>query len=92
VLIPTADADRLMLRPDVVAAVTAGRFNVWAVESVDAAIELLTGVPAGERDDAGTYPPESVNGRAEARLRVLADAARDLARPRRAKGRAKDRS
>ena len=92
VLIPTAAADRLMLRPDVVAAVAAGRFNVWAVESVDAAIELLTGVPAGERDDAGTYPPESVNGRAEARLRVLADAARDLARPRRAKGRAKDRS
>ncbi len=91
VLIPTADADRLMLRPDVVAAVAAGRFNVWAVDTVDAALELLSGVPAGERDDAGSYPRESVNGRAEARLRALAEAARDLARPRRAKGRAKTR-
>ncbi len=91
VVIPTADADRLMLRPDVVGAVAAGRFSVWAVDTVDAAIELLTGVPAGERDEHGAYPARSVNGRAEASLRALAAAARDLAAPRRGKGRRRTR-
>jgi predicted ATP-dependent protease len=43
VLIPAANRRHLMLRDDVVAAVTAGQFHIWTADEVDAALELLTG-------------------------------------------------
>jgi hypothetical protein len=45
-----------MLRDDVVVAVAAGQFHIWTAERVDDTLELLTGVPAGDPDDAGVYP------------------------------------
>ncbi len=68
VLIPPANIKHLMLRHDVVAAAEAGRFRIFAPTTVDEAISLLTGVEAGERDAAGNFPDESVNGRVEKRL------------------------
>jgi lon-related putative ATP-dependent protease len=73
VLIPAANVKHLMLHHDVVAAVAAGQFQIYAVETIDQGIELLTGVPAGERDAAGEFPAGSVNQRVEARLVALAD-------------------
>jgi lon-related putative ATP-dependent protease len=73
VLIPASNVKHLMLRHDVVAAVAVGQFQVYAVDTIDQGIELLTGVPAGERDDAGEFPTGSVNQRVEARLIALAD-------------------
>jgi lon-related putative ATP-dependent protease len=73
VLIPASNVKHLMLRHDVVAAVAAGQFQVYPVETIDQGIELLTGVPAGERDDTGEFPAGSVNQRVEARLATLAD-------------------
>jgi predicted ATP-dependent protease len=81
VLVPAANVQHLMLRQDVVAAVGAGRFRVVPVESVDGAMELLTGVPAGERDERGAFPEGSVNGRVEARLAKLAESVRALSQP-----------
>jgi predicted ATP-dependent protease len=68
-----------MLREDVVEAARQGRFHVWAVETVDQGIELLTGVPAGERGADGAFPPDTVNARVAARLEALAEAARAFA-------------
>lgn len=65
VLIPRSNVPHLMLRHDVVAAVQEGRFAVYAVETVDQAIEILTGRTAGERDEQGLFPADSVNGRVE---------------------------
>ena len=48
VLIPAANIQDLMLRVAVVEAVKAGQFHIWAVETVDQGIELLTGRPAAE--------------------------------------------
>jgi lon-related putative ATP-dependent protease len=73
VLIPGTNVKHLMLRHDVVAAVDAGQFYIYAVETIDEGIELLTGVPAGERNDAGEFPAGSVNQRVEARLMALAE-------------------
>jgi hypothetical protein len=56
-----------MLRPDVVEACEAGTFHVYAVDTIHEALELLTGCAAGERDDDGHYPPDSVLGKAEAK-------------------------
>jgi len=69
VLIPATNVDALMLRSDVVEAIRAGQFHVYAVASVETAIELLTGVPAGAAVATdGRFPEASVYGRAEARL------------------------
>jgi lon-related putative ATP-dependent protease len=73
VLIPISNVDNLMLRQDVIDAVKAGKFSVFPVENVDQGIEILTGVPAGQPDEEGHYPSESVNGRVMARLQELAE-------------------
>jgi lon-related putative ATP-dependent protease len=79
VLIPRANVKHLMLRHDVVETAAAERFHVHAVDSVDQALELLTGLAAGERDATGQFPPDSVNGRVEQRLREWADIRKRLA-------------
>ena len=80
VVIPAANRKNLMLRRDVVEAAQAGRFHVYAVETVDEEIALLTGCPAGEPGEDGTYPADTVNGLVEARLVELAELAREYAR------------
>ena len=61
VLIPASNVKHLMLRQDVVAACAAGQFAIYAVRSVDEAVELLTGVPAGEVSEEGLVPEGTVN-------------------------------
>jgi predicted ATP-dependent protease len=56
VMIPRDNVRNLMLKPEVVQAVKAGRFHVWAVDKIDQGIELLTGVPAGKVRKDGSYP------------------------------------
>ena len=71
VIVPAANVATLMLREDVVAAARRGEFGVYAVATVDEAIALLTGVPAGEHDLEGGWPADSVNGRVQARVHEL---------------------
>jgi len=73
VLIPAANIKHLMLRQDVVEAVKEDRFHIHAIEYVDEGLELLTGMPAGEKDKDGNYPEESVNGKVRNRLIELAE-------------------
>ena len=68
VLIPRANVQHLMLRDDVVAAVADGRFQVHAVDDVEQAIELLTGVPAGTPNAKGEVPPGTINHLVASRL------------------------
>ncbi len=80
VLIPAANVKHLMLRRDVVEAAEKGLFHVWPVETVDQAVELLTGLPAGERGEDGRYPEGTVNRRADDRLDAFAKKARAFGR------------
>jgi predicted ATP-dependent protease len=73
VLIPAANAADLQLDPEVVAAVAAREFHIWAVATVDEGIALLTGEVAGERDAEGGYPASSVFGRCALRLAEMAE-------------------
>jgi lon-related putative ATP-dependent protease len=73
VIIPVSNVQHLMLRRDVVEAVEAGQFQVYPVQTIDQAVELLTGVPAGERDEEGNFPEGSINQLVEARLIDLAE-------------------
>jgi len=72
VLIPQANVCHLMLRADVVEAARAGRFCIWAVSTVDQALELLTGHPAGAPDAQGRMAAGSANALVAARLARLA--------------------
>jgi len=69
VVIPRANLRNLMLREDIVQAIEAGEFSVYAVEDVEEALELLLETPAGARDEAGEFPPDSVHGRVSASLK-----------------------
>ncbi len=68
VIIPRDNVKHLMLREDVVAAVEEDRFAVYAVDRVDDALSILTARPAGDRDDGGEFPEDSVNYRVEQQL------------------------
>ena len=52
VMIPAANVQDLMLRVSVVRAVEEGKFHIWAVETVDKGLEVLTGRPAAETHEA----------------------------------------
>jgi lon-related putative ATP-dependent protease len=73
VIIPATNVANLMLADEVVQAVQAGQFHVWAVRTIDEGIELLTGRRAGKRRVDGTFPPDSVHGLAAARLSGYAE-------------------
>lgn len=81
VLIPAANVKHLMLRHDVVAAVAAGQFRIYAVDTIDQGIEILTGMAAGARDTEGRYPADSINGRVERRLAELAQKQKEFNAP-----------
>ncbi len=72
VLIPAANVKHLMLRADVVEAASDGKFHVYPVGTIDEGIALLTGRPAGERGPDGGFPPDTINGMVDARLRLYA--------------------
>lgn len=77
VLIPKKNVDNLMLAEEVVQAVKAGEFHIYPVESVEEGIEILTGVPAGKRKKDGTFPEDSVFGRAAVRLEAIRTALKE---------------
>jgi lon-related putative ATP-dependent protease len=81
VLIPATNVKHLMLRHDVVEAVHAGKFHIYPIRTIDEGIELLTGIPAGERNADGLFPDGSINQRVEIRLLTLSELARAYGTP-----------
>ena len=79
VIVPADNVKHLMLREDVVAAVRRKEFTVFAIASIDDAIELLTGRTAGERGADGQFPPGTINRQIEDRLLDYARHRRDFA-------------
>jgi lon-related putative ATP-dependent protease len=80
VIIPASNVRHLMLRRDVVAAAEAGTFKIYAIDTVDQGLELLTGIPAGDPDGDGNYPAGTLNYRIAARLDGFAAKAAEIAR------------
>ncbi len=71
VLIPAANVKHLMLRQDVREAVAAGKFQIYALDTVDQALALLTGLPSGTKNAKGSYPKGSINQRVASRVTQL---------------------
>lgn len=79
VIIPRANEKDLMLKQEVVEAVAAGRFHIFAISQVEEGLEILTGKRAGKKKKDGTYPANSINHRVEARLARWGEIARKAA-------------
>ncbi|HTP09908.1 MAG TPA: ATP-binding protein [Anaerolineae bacterium] len=73
VMIPASNIKNLMLREDVLAACREGKFHLWAVNTIDEGLELLTGVKAGRRSKRGAFTKDSVHARVAARLKLIAE-------------------
>ena len=71
VMIPRSNLRNLMLKDEVVEAISAGTFHIWSVETIDQGIEILTGTPAGEKGPDGSYPAGTINQLVESRLLEL---------------------
>ncbi|MHB9038143.1 MAG: Lon protease family protein [Armatimonadota bacterium] len=81
VMIPASNVRHLMLKPEVIDAVRDDKFRIWPVENVDQGVEIITGVPAGEKKPDGTYPEATVHYMVNKRLQELAETAKEFAAP-----------
>lgn len=50
-----------MLNENVLKSVEDEKFHVWAIDTVDDGIEILTGIKAGQPNAKGVYPKGTVN-------------------------------
>ncbi len=79
VIIPRRNLANLMLREEVVEAVAAKKFSIWAVDTINDGIAILTGVSAGARGDDGKFPAGTVNYRVEQRLHEFGERLKEFA-------------
>jgi lon-related putative ATP-dependent protease len=81
VLIPASNVKHLVLKKEVIEAVSNGDFHIYGIESVDQAIEILMDRKAGKLSRKGTFPRGSINYRVLERLRDIADIGREEEHP-----------
>jgi lon-related putative ATP-dependent protease len=83
VMIPASNVQNLMLKEEVLEAARQNKFSIYPVRTINEGIEVLTGVPAGERNLDGTYKENTVNGRVNERLKELAETMKEYQLPQR---------
>jgi ATP-dependent Lon protease len=82
VMIPEGNVGDLMLKDEVVEAVRKKRFHIWPVKTVEEGVELLAGVPAGDRRKDGTFPEGTLYAMVDRRLTEIAEMVRKYTPPR----------
>ncbi len=74
VIIPIQNVKNLSLSDEIVDAVKAGKFHIYAVSSIEEGIEILTDVPAGKKDKYGHFPAGTINYLVSEKLKKYAAA------------------
>ncbi|MDR1533014.1 MAG: AAA family ATPase [Clostridiales bacterium] len=69
VIIPKQNIVDLVLKDKVVEAVKDGMFHIYSISHVDEGVEILTGVTAGQRNEKGKYPADTVHGKVYRKLK-----------------------
>jgi predicted ATP-dependent protease len=72
VLLPADNVVNLMLDDDVCEAVEQGLFHIFPVRTIEEAMEILTGMPAGARGKDGAFAPHTLYALVDERLARLA--------------------
>jgi predicted ATP-dependent protease len=78
VLIPHQNVKNLMLKKEVTEAVKNGKFHIYPIETIDDAMEIFTGIKAGERKEDGTYEENTINFLVNKKLSQFAEEFRKL--------------
>lgn len=73
VIIPVSNVQHLMLRQEVIDAVSKDQFHIHAIHHVNDAFSLLSGLDAGERNEKGNFTANSFNAAVADRLKKWAD-------------------
>jgi len=73
VIIPASNVRHLMLRHDIVEAVSSNQFHIYPIETIDEGIELLTGQTTALKDESGAYPEGSFNRLVVDKLAAMAE-------------------
>ena len=61
VIIPVQNIRNLSLSDEIIDSVSKGEFHIYAIETIDEGIEILTGVPAGAKNKDGKFPLGTIN-------------------------------
>lgn len=77
VIIPSRNIKNLMLKDKVIDAIREGKFHIYAIDTIEDGIEILTGMPAGELQPDETYPPGTLNFLVAKRLQELSEALKE---------------
>ncbi len=73
VMIPIQNVDNLQLSDEIVEAVKNNLFHIYSISTIEEGIEVLTGVPAGKKDQNGLYPAGTVNDLVYKKLKKYAN-------------------
>jgi predicted ATP-dependent protease len=54
IMIPSSNIQNLMLKEDVIEAVRQNKFKIWAIDTIDDGMEVLTGLHSGSLEEEGS--------------------------------------
>lgn len=78
VLIPVSNVKDLVLKTEVINAVKEGDFHIYPITHIDEGIELLMNCPAGQKDENGEFPEDSVHGKVYNKLKRFAKLSKEF--------------
>ena len=73
VIIPHQNVRNLSLNDDIIDSVDKGLFHIYAVKTINEGIEILTGVPAGVKDENGEFQKGTINYLAYQKLKKFSE-------------------
>lgn len=78
VMIPKQNVHHLNLSTEIVESVKNGLFHIYSIDSIDEGIEVLTGVPAGKKDENGNFPAGTINYLVQQKLKKYAEISKNI--------------
>ena len=72
-MIPKSNVPSLVLRDELIEAVRAGKFHIYAIDTINDGISILTGKEAGELQAGGGYPEGTVYRAVDDALRTMSE-------------------
>lgn len=69
VMIPKSNMDHLILKDEAIEAVKNNKFNIWAVDTIEDGLKILTGQKVGKRNKKGKFPKNTIYFKVEETLR-----------------------
>ena len=75
-IIPVQNIRNLHLPDEIIESVKKKEFHIYAVNTIDEGIEILTDIPAGKKQADGTYPKGTINYLVRQKLKKYYEKAR----------------